>query len=521
MKKIKKYKFLFALSLLMIFITSLSAFAMRGDMTEGMSPMNRWIRGETLPVNLKAPMPPENETSINTGKIIYETRCVFCHGLKGDGKGEEAFRLQTKPRNFTSGVFKFRSTPTGELPTNEDIFKTISRGLHGTAMLPWSGLTTDQKWSVAYYIKTFSDDFEEDEKSQIIKVPKPKKSATDYIKEGKKLYQKSECTVCHGFEGFGDGTNADQLKDDWQQPIRPTNFRRQVLKRGLEIEDIYLTIATGLNGTPMPSFVDSLTPDEIMSLAYYIQSIAPQSSSEMGMMMGHDIHPDERLGMMIDHVMMPSIIEDPNIIRKDNRGRLGIMIQRITPELAMLFNLSEDKGALVSDVIEGSPAERSGIKRGDIIVEFDGQPVLTVEELPKIVAQTEPGIELEVVVIRNGKRKVIKTRLERPEDPGGTTSDNIEKMGLHVHAITPGLMQRLELDSLNGVLVTDVVPNSPVGAAGIVRGDVIAEIDRKKINNLNDFQEMMNKTNNKDTVLFLIKRSGSTLFIAVKKEINK
>jgi serine protease Do len=82
-------------------------------------------------------------------------------------------------------------------------------------------------------------------------------------------------------------------------------------------------------------------------------------------------------------------------------------------------------------------------------------------------------------------------------------------------------MQRLELDSPNGVLVTDVVPNSPVGAAGIVRGDVIAEIDRKKINNLNDFQEMMNKTNNKDTVLFLIKRSGSTLFIAVKKEINK
>ena len=525
----KKYKFLFALSLLIIFISSLTAFVRgrgimgdgMGEMMDDMTLMNMWLSGETLPIDLKAPRPKENEISINTGKIIYETRCVFCHGLKGDGKGENASKLQTKPRDFTFGVYKFRSTPTGGLPTDDDIFKTISRGLHGTAMLPWLGLTTDQKWSVAYYIKTFSDAFEDDEKSEIVKIPKANKSSMDYIKQGKMIYQKSECLVCHGFEGYGDGTNADQLKDDWQQPIRPTNFRQQLLKRGLEIEDIYLTIATGLNGTPMPSFSDSLTQDEIMALAYYIQSIAPQRSADMGMMLRQDVLPDEQAGMMIDHVMMPSNLEDLKTKETGSRGRLGVLIQKITPELAKLFNISESKGALVADVLKGSPAERDGIKRGDVIVEFDGQPAKGIEELPKIVARTEPGSEVDVVVIRDGIRKVIKTTIDQPEDTVVTAPNNIEKIGIRVEAITSELMQSLDLDSRNGVLVANVIFDSPAGAAGILRGDVILEINREKINNLNDFQEKMDKTDTKDTVLFLIKRSGSTLFIAVNKELKK
>ena len=121
----------------------------RGNMMQGMSAMNSWLSGETLPVDLESTRPPENEITINTGKIIYESRCAICHGLKGDGKGERANELKTKPRNFTYGVYKFRSTSTGELPIDEDIFKTISRGLHGTAMLPWFGLSTGQKWRVA------------------------------------------------------------------------------------------------------------------------------------------------------------------------------------------------------------------------------------------------------------------------------------------------------------------------------------------------------------------------------------
>ena len=285
-------------------------------MMEGMNSMGSWLNGETLPIDLATPKPLENDNSIKAGNFIFETRCAVCHGLKGDGKGEEAYRLQIKPRDFTYGVYKFRSTPSGDLPTDEDLFKTISRGLHGTAMLPWFGLTTAQKWYVVYYIKTFSDAFEDDEKPEIVKIPKPGKSPVDYIKLGKVVYQKAKCWECHGKEGYGDGESAEKLKDDWLQPISPTNFRQQILKRGLKIEDIYLTIATGLSGTPMPSFYDSLSQDEILALAYYIKSIAPQRPSdymrsmssqrpnEMSMMM-QSVSQDENLGMMIDHVMMP------------------------------------------------------------------------------------------------------------------------------------------------------------------------------------------------------------------------
>ena len=128
---------------------------------------------------------------------------------------------------------------------------------------------------------------------------------------------------------------------------------------------------------------------------------------------------------------------------------------------------------------------------------------------------------MDVVVIRDGKRKVIKTTIDQPEDTGVTAPNNIEKMGLRVQAITSELMQSLDLDSQNGVLVANVIFDSPAGAAGILRGDVILEINREKINNLNDFQEKMDKTDTKDTVLFLIKRSGSTIFIAVNKEFKK
>ncbi|MEE9165785.1 MAG: DegQ family serine endoprotease [Nitrospinota bacterium] len=222
------------------------------------------------------------------------------------------------------------------------------------------------------------------------------------------------------------------------------------------------------------------------------------------------------IGFAIPINLAKSIMEDLKTKGAVTRGRLGVMIQKITPELAKSFNLSENEGALVGDVIKGSPAERSGIERGDVIVEFNGQPVKTMEELPKIVAQTRPGSEVDVVVVRDGKRKVIKTTIDKLEEAGEIASSKIEKMGLRVQDITPELMQSLDLDSQDGVLVADVIFDSPASAAGIRRGDVIAEINREKINNLHDFQGIMNKLDTEDTVLLLIKRGGSTIFVAVK-----
>lgn len=260
--------------------------------------INLWLRGETLPVDLNSPRPLENEDSIRAGRLLYEMWCAACHGMKGDGNGEKAGDLQVKPRDFTFAIYKFRTTPTGALPTDEDIFKTVSRGLYGTSMLPWIQLTTHQRWQVVYYVKTFSDFFKDEGKPEVVKVPKPTRSPGEYIEHGKNVYEMAKCYECHGREGYGDGVKKDKLKDDWFLPIRPTNFWKHVPKRGLEIDDIYLTVATGLNGTPMPSYSLALTEDEMLSVSYYVRSLAPERGSELGIML-RNVTPDERVGMML------------------------------------------------------------------------------------------------------------------------------------------------------------------------------------------------------------------------------
>ena len=224
------------------------------------------------------------------------------------------------------------------------------------------------------------------------------------------------------------------------------------------------------------------------------------------------------IGFAIPINLAKSILEDLKTKGTVTRGRLGVMIQKITPELAKSFDLSENEGALVGDIIKGSPAERSGIERGDVIVEFNGKHVKTMEELPKIVAQTRPGSEVDVVVVRDGKRKVIKTIVDKLEERGAIASSKIETMGLRVQDITPELMQSLDLDSQDGVLVADVIFDSPASTAGIQRGDVISEINREKVNNLHDFEVKMNKLDTEGTMLLLIKRGGSTIYVAVKMQ---
>jgi len=222
------------------------------------------------------------------------------------------------------------------------------------------------------------------------------------------------------------------------------------------------------------------------------------------------------IGFAIPINLAKGILDDLKSKGTVTRGRLGVMIQKITPELAKSFDLSVNEGALVGDVLPGSPAEKGGIKRGDVIIEFDGKSIKAMEQLPQIVAQTRPGEEVEVVVIRNGKRKVIKTVIDKLEDKKTLASANIEKFGLHVQSITPDLMKSLELESTDGVLVADVQFESPASDAGIRRGDIITEVNREKVAALKDFREKMGNISKEKTVLFLIKRGGSTVYIAMK-----
>ena len=194
------------------------------------------------------------------------------------------------------------------------------------------------------------------------------------------------------------------------------------------------------------------------------------------------------------------------------------MIQKITPELAKSFSLKDDNGALVGDVIPDGPAAKAGIKRGDVIIKFNGKEVSDVGQLPKIVASTTPDTDVDVVVIRDGKRQTLNVHIAILKD-GNTQvakAQSRDSLGMQGQDITPELAQTLGLDTDQGVLVSDVTAGLPAAEAGIKRGDVITEIDRKPIRNMADYKGLLGNIKKGRTVLFLIRRGGTTIYIAVK-----
>ncbi len=292
----------------------------RGMMGRGkmgmMRQMMQWMSGHEVVVDLSGPRPQENMRTVMAGRWIYEERCAVCHGEKGDGKGRRANELHTKPRDFTIGVYKFRSTPSGSLPTNEDMYTTINRGLRGTAMLPWFGLSKEEKWAVTYYLKSFTERFAEEEPEPPIAIPRITVPRAELVERGRRIYDQTKCWECHGRQGRGDGPKADELKDDWGRSIRPRNFISEPFKRGAGVDDLFLTVATGLNGTPMASYGDGMAAEDILALAAYVKSLSGRRSNYRGGMMGMmSMTPDERAGMMIDHPGMPSGMTGDGMMR--------------------------------------------------------------------------------------------------------------------------------------------------------------------------------------------------------------
>lgn len=187
---------------------------------------------------------------------LYRDACSPCHGRLGDGQGPGARLLgEAQPRDFTVGVFKFRTTPTGSLPADEDIFRTISRGVPGTWMPEWEEmLTEDQRWALVRYIKGFSDFFADEEPDPPVSIPREREVSAELVSEGRLVYAALRCAQCHGPLGRGDGPSADELTDDWDRKIHPYDFTRGGYKAGSAPSDIYRTLVTGLSGTPMPAF---------------------------------------------------------------------------------------------------------------------------------------------------------------------------------------------------------------------------------------------------------------------------
>ncbi|MCF8061256.1 MAG: PDZ domain-containing protein, partial [Deltaproteobacteria bacterium] len=200
------------------------------------------------------------------------------------------------------------------------------------------------------------------------------------------------------------------------------------------------------------------------------------------------------------------------------RGWLGVMIQQITPDLQEKLNLNDQRGALVADVTPGGPAEKAGIRRGDVIVGFDGKEVKKMSELPLMVGSTPVGKEVEVAVIRNGREKTIEVELGKldEETPAREEVETRTDLGMVVEEVSPEIARRFGLDQDEGLVVVQVEANSPAGEAGIRPGDLILEIDRKIVRNLSDYQETISKYDEGDTILFLIQRGGNTLYLTVK-----
>ncbi len=229
--------------------------------------------------------PKPSEEDLKAGEKIYFRKCVWCHGEKGDGAGFSSNRLFPRPRNFNPGTFKIRQTASGELPIEQDLLDTVKNGLPGSAMPPWDGILTEtEQKQVERFVRTklvidrkFDDP---DETFTVIDYGKQVSSSKESIEKGREVFmKKGKCVECHGVDARGDG-NLTQ-KDEFGDPIRPANLHKCWNLRGNRRDpynprNIFREVSTGLNGTPMPSFVDVLTPEDRWNVANFVISLCPK-----------------------------------------------------------------------------------------------------------------------------------------------------------------------------------------------------------------------------------------------------
>lgn len=218
------------------------------------------------------------------GKKLYDKNCAQCHGYNGDANsvGKAFFRPQ--PRDFTSAIFKFRTTANGQLPTHQDLKRSIKNGMPYTGMPAWSNFSDQELSNLAYYLKTFSEDFVDYGDVEPLSLPKAPSYSKESAKRGRIVYEENQCLDCHGNAGRGDGKSAPTLKDQWNQPIRPADLtKRWTFRGGPTREDIYRTFTTGLDGSPMPSY-NIQPPEDQWALVDYVYSLGKSDEANYATM---------------------------------------------------------------------------------------------------------------------------------------------------------------------------------------------------------------------------------------------
>ncbi len=213
---------------------------------------------------------------IETGRALYDDKCAQCHGAEGDGMGSAADRLMPRPRDFTSGSFKIRTTPSGELPVDSDLASIIRQGMPYSAMPAWPQFSDEEIAALVEYVKSFNEDFSDPEMIvPPIEIPAPPPLSEESVEKGRGVYIESKCFDCHGDVGRADGESAPTLKTDAGDAIRPADLtKRWSFRGGSRREDIYRTFTTGLDGTPMPSYADSVGEEERWQLVDYVYSLS-------------------------------------------------------------------------------------------------------------------------------------------------------------------------------------------------------------------------------------------------------
>jgi serine protease Do len=211
--------------------------------------------------------------------------------------------------------------------------------------------------------------------------------------------------------------------------------------------------------------------------------------------------------------LLPQLRDKGRVVR----GYLGTTVQKITPELADSLGLKQVGGALVADVVKGGPAERAGVKVGDIITEFDRKEIKDSADLPAVVARVSPGTSVQLKISREGKQLSLPITVGEMKDNEVAAAGQESGLGLTVQPLTPELAQNLGLERAEGIVVSAVTPGGAADEAGLRAGDVITQVNRRPVKNLADYNREMSGSEKGKSVLFLVRRGQSSVFLALKQ----
>jgi serine protease Do len=211
--------------------------------------------------------------------------------------------------------------------------------------------------------------------------------------------------------------------------------------------------------------------------------------------------------------LLPQLRDKGKVVR----GFIGASVQRVSPEIADSFGINPARGALVADLVKGGPAERAGVKTGDVIIEFDRKPIKDSADLPQQVARVAPGSAVPVKLIRDGKETTVRLTVGEMKEAEVAASPQEGELGLTVQPLTPQLAENLGLERTDGLVISAVKPGSAAEEAGLRSGDIIVEVNRQVVKNLAEYNREIARNDKAKSVLFLVRRGQSSLFLALKR----